>query len=764
MTRMKKAGRSKAKPGKPVRRRTRDAHSLRLATAQEALGLVTWLWSEGMPDAEWFGDLSPLLGLAPGAYSGTRAGYVKALHPEDVEESDRVLQETLHGSRVGWRTEERVVWPDGSVHWLETHGRARREDGRLVEMSGVLRDVTERKAAELALQQAEEKFAKAFLTSPNYMIINRTGVGTILDVNPAFEAATGFRAADVVGRTVQDIGLWDDDRERVDFTAALLREGAVHGHRVVIRARDGRRLSGILHSTVIETDGVKLTISSMRDITELERARQAEQQTTEKYRAVFESNADAIAITRVADGTVVEANDAALRSTGHPREAALGQSALALNIWVDPAERARIIRRLESEPSVTGVQTALRRADGSQVEVLLSAARIEVDGEACVAWSWRDLTELRRIEQALVQSERRYRQLFDEALDGIAIASPEGRILDVNRIICAGTGYAREELIGRPVAMMFDAGELTQRPLLLDAGPLPASGVRLERTVRCKDGRAIPVEIQAGPLPDGNVQAVVRDISERKRAEEAVRELNVSLERRVRERTAELEAANREMEGFSYSISHDLRAPVRAVAGFAELLRTQHAAALPEAAQRMLGRIEDNARHMAQLIDDLLEFSRTGRAALELRDIDMQDLARRVANELLAATSARAEVEVGALPPARGDAALLRQVWANLIGNALKFSRKAERPRVEIRGRDTPQGREYAVADNGAGFDMEYVGKIFGVFQRLHSPAEFEGTGVGLAIVQRVVEKHGGRVSAEGAPGRGATFRFTLPA
>jgi PAS domain S-box-containing protein len=615
-----------------------DAHTLRLATAQEALGLVTWIWTEGTAEAQWFGDLSPLLGLPPGTYAGTRADYLKALHPEDVAQSKRVLEETLQGARTGWRTEERVVWPDGSVHWLETHGRARREDGRLVEMAGVLCDVTERRLA-----------------------------------------------------------------------------------------------------------------------------RQAAQQSGDKYQAVFETSPDAIAITRAADGVVIEANEAAARSLGQKRADTIGRTTGALGVWPDPRERERMLERLRTAGRLLHLPTTLRRGDGSHAEVLLSAAPVTLDGDACVVWSWRDLTELKAIEQALLDSERRYRQLFDEALDGIAIVSPQGRILDVNRIICAATGYAREELIGRHVAMMFDAAELAQHPLLLDAGPLPATGVRLERTVRRKDGGAIPVEIQAGPLPDGNLQAVVRDISDRKRAEDAVRELNLSLERRVQERTAELEAANREMEGFSYSISHDLRAPVRAVAGFAELLRTQHAPALPEAAQRMLGRIEDNARHMAQLIDDLLEFSRTGRTALEVRDIDMQELARRVVDELLAASSARAEVAVGALPAARGDAALLRQVWANLIGNALKFSRKAAQPRVEIRGRDTPLGPEYAVADNGAGFDMEYVGKIFGVFQRLHSPSEFEGTGVGLAIVQRVVEKHGGRVSAEGAPGRGATFRFTLP-
>jgi light-regulated signal transduction histidine kinase (bacteriophytochrome) len=179
---------------------------------------------------------------------------------------------------------------------------------------------------------------------------------------------------------------------------------------------------------------------------------------------------------------------------------------------------------------------------------------------------------------------------------------------------------------------------------------------------------------------------------------------------------------------------------------------------------RLLARIEDNGRRMSQLIADLLEFTRTGRASLRVEDVDMAALARQIADDLRAAAQPRPEVEIGSLPPARCDASLLRQVWSNLIGNAVKFSGRMDRPRIRIDGSRKGAMLEYSVADNGAGFDMAYAGKLFGVFQRLHSNDEFEGSGVGLAIVQRIVRKHGGQVAAEGAPGRGATLRFTLPA
>jgi light-regulated signal transduction histidine kinase (bacteriophytochrome) len=247
------------------------------------------------------------------------------------------------------------------------------------------------------------------------------------------------------------------------------------------------------------------------------------------------------------------------------------------------------------------------------------------------------------------------------------------------------------------------------------------------------------------------------------RAEQALAELTRTLEQRVSERTAELERTNRELESFAYSVSHDLRAPARAMAGFAGILREDYGPELPPEALRSLGRIEDNAVRMGKLIDDLLELSRAGRTVLQPSQVNMQGLVASVVRDL-GATAAGAEFRIDALPQVEGDETLLRQVWSNLIQNALKFSRHAAPPRIEIGATRDAARIEYFVRDNGAGFEMQYAHKLFGVFERLHTPSEYEGTGVGLAIVQRIVERHGGKVSADGAPGRGATFRFSLPA
>src|SRR5688572_30030046 len=236
------------------------------------------------------------------------------------------------------------------------------------------------------------------------------------------------------------------------------------------------------------------------------------------------------------------------------------------------------------------------------------------------------------------------------------------------------------------------------------------------------------------------------------------------LEAQVAQRTKALEETNAELESFSYSVSHDLRAPLRAIHGFARILVEDHSADVDPEAQRLLGIIDQNTRRMGQLIDDLLAFSRLGRQELEKRPVDMTELVSAVAEDVRRGdTNGGIDFKILPLPPAQGDRALLRQVWGNLLQNAAKFSRERDRPHIEIGFRPDGNQTVYYVRDNGAGFDDRYTDKLFGVFQRLHREDEFEGTGVGLAIVKRIVQRHGGRVWAESKLNEGATFYFTLP-
>ena len=267
------------------------------------------------------------------------------------------------------------------------------------------------------------------------------------------------------------------------------------------------------------------------------------------------------------------------------------------------------------------------------------------------------------------------------------------------------------------------------------------------------------------PFVDREIAIVLELAYYKHQAEVKIQQLNAQLEQRVIERTAQLEAANKELEAFSYSVSHDLRAPLRAVSGYTHILLNDYAPRLDAEGQRICTVISQGAHDMGNLIDNLLAFARVGRAAMQLSSIEMEPLARSIFFDLTTpADCERIDFRVGPLPNAMADPLLLRQLWVNLLSNAVKFSSKKPRAVIEVTAAPGVGKGEvvYAVRDNGAGFDMQYVDKLFGVFQRLHSNKEFEGTGVGLAIVARIIERHGGRIWAEGRVDAGATIFFTL--
>ena len=371
----------------------------------------------------------------------------------------------------------------------------------------------------------------------------------------------------------------------------------------------------------------------------------------------------------------------------------------------------------------------------------------------------------RTAEKELQSASLYARSLIEASLDPLVTISAEGKIMDVNRATENVTGVPRQDLIGSDFSdyftepekaragyqEVFREGEVRDYPLALRHRTGSITEVLYNATL---------YKNEAGEVQ--GIFAAARDITDRKSAEEEIRRLNLELEQRVLQRTAQLQAANEDLESFAYSISHDLRSPLLAIDGFSQILEKRYSDQLDPEGKRILSVVRNSTSRMGQLIDDLLSFSRWGRQEMKMSQIDMSHLAQEVFAQLVP-PDRPVKFQLTPLPPIRADHSMIRQVLFNLLSNALKFTAPKEEPLLEIGGRSGPSENTYYVKDNGVGFDPQYANKLFSVFSRLHRPEEFSGTGVGLAIVKRIISGHGGKVWAEGAPEQGATFWFTLP-
>lgn len=481
------------------------------------------------------------------------------------------------------------------------------------------------------------------------------------------------------------------------------------------------------------------------------------------YRDLFEESKDAVYVSSLG-GKILSINRAGVELFGYTREEMIGMDIRAL--YGDPLDRQRFQQAIEPTGAVKDYEVRLVGKDGRKLHCLLTSTVRRSPGNTICGYQGiiRDITAYKKAEQALRHSEEKFSKIYHSSPDWIAISAlSDGRLIDVNNAFCRITGYSREEVIGRTsfdLGLWVDPGERTRVTGLLRERRMIRDH---ETRFRMKSGE-IKTMLRSAELIelDGEmcIINITRDITERKRDEEQIRTLN----RELKQRVIELQEANRELDAFSYSVSHDLRSPLSVIGGFARRLSQNYASVIDEGGRERLETIKTNVRKMEELIDALLSFSRSGRQKMNLSVIDMEALLESVFEELKAMMPERViDLKKGRLLSLYADKPLVRLVLVNLLSNAFKFTRPRAIAAIEVDSRHEDNEIIYCVKDNGVGFDMRYANKLFDVFQRAHPNDEFEGTGIGLSIVHRIITRHGGRLWAEGRKGEGAVFCFTLP-
>jgi PAS domain S-box-containing protein len=626
----------------------------------------------------------------------------------------------------------------------------------------IMRDITGR-------ERAEERFRQVIEGAPNGMVMVDPD-GKIVLVNAQIEKSFRYQRAELVGQPIERLVPERFHAHHSAYRDSFISNPAARpmgaGRDLFGLRKDGTEFPVEIGLNPIVTEHGVMVLGTIVDITERKRAEEALRASQEQLAGVIGSAMDAI-ISVDEDHRIVLFNAAAERMFLYPADEAPGQP---LERFIPKRFRAGHRGHIEnfSQTNVTkrsmGSLGAIfgLRADGTEFPIEASISQLESEGRKFYTVILRDITERKRMEKALKEQAR----ILD--LAPVLIRDLNDRIIFWNKGAELMYGWSSAEALEKTVYSLLQ----TEFPL-----PLKQIKARLfahghwegELVHTRRDGGRIVVTShwvldRADNETPRAILEVNNDITERREAEQEVRRLNEQLEKRVAERTAQLQAANKELEAFSYSVSHDLRAPLRHIDGFSLALLEDYGDKLDAVGQGYLQQVRGASQEMAQLIDDVLELARVTRSEMRREIVHLSELADRILHQMQATEPTRTvSVKVEAGLATYGDKRLLKIVLVNLLGNAWKFTSKRENAAITFAGEHKNDETVFFVRDNGAGFDMTFADKLFGAFQRLHMANEFEGTGIGLATIQRIVHRHGGRVWAEGSVNEGATFYFTLP-
>lgn len=613
--------------------------------------------------------------------------------------------------------------------------------------------------------QKERYLSDAVINSLPGVFYLYDDTGRFIRWNRNFEVASGYSSQDV--RNMHPLDFFaDDEKDYVRKKIESVFRGGTEEVEAHFVTKDGKKIPYYFNGSLVNFEGHTYLVGMGIDVAEKKRAEDAVRHTHREKEMTLNRISDSV-VSVDHNWRYTFLNDAALAAHPLGREGTIGRTMLEIHpelegteFWSMYRESMQTMKVLATEnyyepmnvwfsarayPSPEGLTifyTDVTERKLAEDKIRKLNEELEIKVVERTAELNRKITELR-------ESDEKFIKAFHASPAGITLTRlSDYTYLDVNEAFAELTGYSREELIGKTVAELGLIAVWRNKEehmrLILGRGWVR----NIEVTARAKSGKLLEILTSVETITLNNEKYtinIVHDVTERKRAEE------------------QLAAVNKELESFSYSVSHDLRAPLRALIGYSQLLSEDYAQSFDESGKKILASIARNASKMNQLIADLLEFSRLGKKELQKSETDVDKLVKDILAEITESTPHKATIKVAPLKSVYADKMLLTQVWTNLISNALKYSSRASEPMVEIGLTHTESEVTYFVKDNGAGFDMDFADKLFGVFQRLHSDAEFQGTGIGLSIVKRVVTRHGGRVWAEGKVNAGACFFFTLP-